>query len=168
MKTLLIIAGFALSSGLSPALAQSLTYSNDHTASCLEAGSSLQEKKACIGVSANACMEDSVGGFTTVAMGGCLNKELNWWDKRLNVAYNARMKGDKADDAQNLADAMNAPSKAKALRAMQRAWMSYRDTSCDYARAQFGGGTGGGPAAIGCLLTMTAEQTLTLEAGPEQ
>jgi len=171
MKIYAITAAYLLALTTVPATpvaAQSLTYSDEHTASCLEAGSSLEQKKACIGVSANACMEDTVGGFSTVAMGGCLDKERQWWDARLNVAYQTRMRNDKATDSQNAADGFSAPGLSKALRAMQRSWISFRDNNCAYESAQFGGGTGQGPALLGCLLTMTAEQTLFLEAGPEQ
>jgi len=171
MKIFSIAAACLVTLGTFPGLpvaAQSVTYSDEHTASCLDAGNTFEEKKACIGVSANACMEDSVGGFSTVGMGACLNRELRWWDARLNASYRAVMADDKATDAQYIADQISAPSLAKALKAMQRAWIPYRDNRCNYESAQFGGGTGQGPAQLGCLLTMTAEQTLFLETGSEQ
>jgi uncharacterized protein YecT (DUF1311 family) len=146
--------------------AQDLIYSSENTTSCLDAGTTDQEKKACIGVAANACMEDNQGGFSTYGMSVCLEQERSWWDGRLNAVYGVRRAADKAEDAQNVADGFAAPNKAHALRAMQRAWIAYRDTTCDYAGAQYGGGTGAGPATVGCLLTMTAEQTLFLETGP--
>ena len=52
---------------------------------------------------------------------------------------------------------------AVALRAMQRAWIGFRDATCDYERSLWGGGTGGGPATAACLMRMTGEQTLYLE-----
>jgi uncharacterized protein YecT (DUF1311 family) len=97
-------------------------------------------------------------------MNGCMDREVEWWDGRLNASYKALMKGEKADDAASIADGYPAPSKAKALRAMQRAWVTYRDTTCAYSASQFGNGTGAGTAYIGCLLQMTGEQTLFLEA----
>ena len=42
-------------------------------------------------------------------------------------------------------------------------WIGYRDATCDYERSQWGGGTGGGPATLGCLMRLTGEQTLYLE-----
>jgi len=167
MKNILKIAAAFVSFAAFPALGQSLNYSDDHTASCLAVGKSLQQKKACIGVSANACMEDTPGGFSTAAMVGCLDHELGWWDKRLNAAYRMRMKQNKTDDAQSRADGISAPSKVKSMRAMQQTWIPYRDARCHDAAAQFGGGTGAGPAQVGCLLTMTAEQALFLETGPD-
>ena len=46
---------------------------------------------------------------------------------------------------------------------MQRAWIEYRDATCAYEAAQWGGGTGAGPAFAGCLMRLTAEQALYLE-----
>ncbi|MFT5363966.1 MAG: hypothetical protein ACI9VX_001592 [Dinoroseobacter sp.] len=46
---------------------------------------------------------------------------------------------------------------------MQRAWIEYRDATCSYEAAQWGGGTGAGPAFAGCLTRLTAEQALYLE-----
>ena len=46
---------------------------------------------------------------------------------------------------------------------MQRAWIGWRDATCDYERAQWGGGTGGGPATVACLMRLTGEQALYLE-----
>ena len=56
------------------------------------------------------------------------------------------------------------PKQAEALRDMQRAWITFRDAACDYERSQWGGGTGGGPATLACLMRMTGEQALLLGA----
>ncbi|KMW56504.1 hypothetical protein AIOL_001458 [Candidatus Rhodobacter oscarellae] len=56
-----------------------------------------------------------------------------------------------------------APRQADLLRDMQRAWITFRDRTCDYERAQWGGGTGGGPAYTNCLMVQTAKQTIYLE-----
>jgi len=161
MKPLAAATAAVLAASAGGVPAQDLLYSDEHTASCLEAGEYPDARKACIGVSANACMEDSPGGFTTVGMAGCLSLELDYWDRRLNASYRDLMRRERRDDAEMAGT--GAPSRAQALRAMQRAWIPFRDASCAYARAQWGGGTGGGPAELGCLLQMTAEQTLALE-----
>jgi uncharacterized protein YecT (DUF1311 family) len=147
-----------------PVLAQELNFSIRHTSICLDTSEDETQRKACIGEAANACMEATPGGFSTVGMNGCMDQELQYWDIWLNDAYKTLMKGEKADDAASIADGYPAPSKAKALRAMQRAWIAYRDTTCEYAAAQFGNGTGAGTAFVGCALQITAEQTLFLEA----
>ena len=46
---------------------------------------------------------------------------------------------------------------------MQRAWIGYRDAACAYEASQWGGGTGAGPAAVGCMMTLTGRQALALE-----
>jgi len=146
------------------ASAQEVTFSMDATLNCLSTLSENQSPRSCISHSANACMEDTPGGWSTVGMGACLNKEYEYWDARLNTAYihvrDMRRKTDK-----ELADiGSSAPKQADALLAMQRAWIAYRDASCAYERSHWGGGTGGGPATLSCLVYLTAEQALYLEA----
>ena len=51
-----------------------------------------------------------------------------------------------------------------ALRDMERTWIIHSDVTCDFERSIWGGGTGSGPAQIGCLLAMTGEQRLYLES----
>lgn len=146
------------------ASAQEVTFSMDATLTCLENMSEFQDPRSCYSNSANACMEATPGGWSTVGMGACLNKEYEYWDARLNAAYvkvrDMRRKADK-----ELGDiGSSAPKQADALLAMQRAWIAYRDATCDYERSHWGGGTGGGPATLSCLLYLTAEQTHYLEA----
>ncbi len=147
-----------------PVLADDLIYSDAATVSCLDGLIEDQDPTFCIGASAEACMEDTQGGWSTAAMSGCLNRELKYWDARLNVAYGDVRDMRKKTDAEldELGSAARRPGKA--LLAMQRAWIAYRDATCDYERSHWGGGTGGGPATMSCLMNMTAEQALYLEA----
>jgi len=118
------------------------------TEGCLVVNAETPE--ACIGVAASVCMAGP-GGSSTIGMGACLGSEAELWDGRLNAAYGA------------LRDSHDAAS-ADSLQAAQRAWIAFRDLSCDYERTTWGGGTGGGPAAAQCLMQMTARQALALEA----
>jgi uncharacterized protein YecT (DUF1311 family) len=129
------------------------------TRDCVEAGGGA----ACIGRAAESC-QTQPGGETTVVMSFCFWKELGWWDARLNAVYGRLMEQERAIDAE-IAALSGAPpaSRADALRAMQRAWILFRDAACDYARSQWGGGTGGGPATHACLMHETARQALRLE-----
>ena len=68
-----------------PAQAQDLVYSNDATWNCLATTSGRLARMGCIGLSANACMQATPGGDTTVGMGGCLDRELSFWDQILNT-----------------------------------------------------------------------------------
>jgi uncharacterized protein YecT (DUF1311 family) len=155
LKRTLIAA--ILASPVTPLAAQGLTFSTETTASCLANASDMAGQMACIGASANACMEDTPGGSSTVAMSGCLDRELQYWDAKLNENYASALR--RARDADG--DTDGAPS-ATALREMQRAWIPFRDATCDYERSQWGGGTGGGPATYSCLMRLTGQQALYL------
>ena len=154
-------ATLALALLAGPAAAQDITYSDDATAQCLAGAEEFTEQRACIGLSANLCMEEP-GGYSTYGMGGCLDRELTFWDGQLNQNYRARMVQAKSADADSADYQPELPSQADALRDMQRAWITFRDAACDYERSQWGGGTGGGPATLACLMQMTGEQALRL------
>lgn len=144
--------------------AQEVTYSDEATQSCL-ADASDDARLACVGESANACMADTEGDSTTVAMGGCLDRERQFWDDRLNTAYSDLMAMYTSADAEAEAENWSTPAQAPTLKAMQRAWIGYRDARCDFERAKWSGGTGGSPATAQCLMRVTAEQTLVLIDG---
>lgn len=147
-----------------PAVAQEPRFSPAPTLDCVALNEGTAEVRACIGLSANDCMETTPMGSTTVGMGFCLDAELSLWDGRLNAAYKDLMAMNRAQDAEMQTLGSSAPPMADALRAMQRAWIAFRDARCDYERSQWGGGTGGGPATYACLMQMTGEQALYLEA----
>jgi len=146
-----------------PVAAQEITYSDAATAECLAGAQEFTDQRACIGLSSNLCME-APGGYSTYGMGGCLDAELTFWDGLLNENYRARMVQSKSADEDAALYQPELPSQAEALRDMQRAWITFRDAACDYERSQWGGGTGGGPATLACLMQMTGEQALRLGA----
>jgi uncharacterized protein YecT (DUF1311 family) len=154
-----------LAANSAPLFAQDdLQFNIRHTSACLIEAGTTAEQRQCIGKSASACIDATPSGSSTYGMGGCLNFEAEWWDGQLNVAYRDLMKREKKDDAENASDGFSAPKKAPALKDMQRAWIPFRDATCSYEYSQWGGGTGGGPASIACVLRMTAEQTLYLQS----
>ncbi len=141
-----------------PAAAQDLRFSPDATVECLDSGN---PEGDCIGASANLCMERTQGGYSTAGMNACLDRELGYWDARLNAAYGPLMARHRREDAE-----MGMPEDqrlATTLRAMQRAWIAFRDATCAYERAFWAGGTGAGPATLSCLLRLTGTQALYLE-----
>lgn len=150
------------------ASAQELIFSQRYTEACLWALAPDQSAEPCIGESAAQCMADTPGGYSTVGMAGCLDREWQFWDEKLNAAYKARRAEARAADAERDDPGSMVPSQADALRDMQRAWIAWRDATCDYERALWGGGTGGGPASVSCHMTLTARQALYLEAGALQ
>ena len=142
-----------------PASAEDLRFSPEATETCL---GRVPSREGCIGYAADECT-GSPGGSTTVGMGYCYGQEFEYWDARLNAAYAALMAIERAQDAEIKELGSAAPSTAEALRAMQRAWIAYRDAACDYERSQWGGGTGGGPASAACMMGLTGSQALALE-----
>lgn len=154
----MIGAAFLFLSLSGAAQAQDFRFDMGATERCLGTTETMSEQLACAGKSAQSCMETNDDGYTTLGMDVCSYAEFEYWDARLNVAYRAAM-----DDAETL-DEMEVPMKG-ALRDMQRAWMEFRDRRCDFERTKWGGGSGGGPAAVACWMHETARQTLVLEQG---
>ncbi len=145
-----------------PVVAQDLVFSMQSTDSCLADRDGTYDLASCIGASARVCMDDTLGGQSTVGMAGCADAEFGNWDARLNKNYKQLMAEAKAADAEMADSDFAAPKQAPALRDMQRAWITYRDTRCTYVASQWGGGTGAGPAFVGCLMQLTGEQALFL------
>ena len=160
-----IVAAASITLGLvSPATAQDQPrFSAVPIESCLVGASDQAAMEQCIGLSARACMETHDAGFTTMGMSFCSGEELAFWDARLNVAYDQLMERSRDADADMKDLDIEVPSQAEALRDMQRAWLPFRDAACAFERAQWGNGTGGGPAAVACHASLTAKQALALE-----
>lgn len=156
------IAVVALGLGAGPVVGQDLIFDMRQTLACLDAAAGAGAARNCIGASADACINATDMGGTTVGMGGCIDKELAYWDGRLNASYRELRARDRAEDA-DFGNSAGYVNQANALRDMQRAWIGWRDATCDYERAQWGGGTGGGPALLGCLMRLTGGQALYLE-----
>lgn len=129
---------------------------------CLATLASGPERAGCIGIGAARCMETEAGG-SNVGIGYCYTAEWEDWDARLNAVYQRLLVEQAERDADTLAYNPNLPSAVEALRAMQRAWIPFRDAACEWEWTQWGGGTGGGPASSACMMELTARQTLFLE-----
>ena len=137
-------------------LAQQTVFDVEKTSYCVAADGGMD----CVGLSANACMELSEGGYSTHGMSNCTDLELDWWDARLNKVYGLA----KAQAMEMDADAPEyAPRQADALKEMQRAWIGFRDAKCQFVASEWMGGTGAGPATLWCLMEETARQALYLE-----
>jgi uncharacterized protein YecT (DUF1311 family) len=145
--------------------AQSLIYSEMATLACLNnaAASRPSAKIDCVGASANACMAATPDGSTTYGMGGCLDRELSFWDAMLNHNYQILRDKARATDAEMRRIGASVTDLEQTLRDMQRTWIAWRDATCDFERGQWGGGTGGGPATYACLLRLTGQQALYLD-----
>jgi uncharacterized protein YecT (DUF1311 family) len=142
----------------SAAVAQEAVFSPDATATCVGD----QGDESCIGLSADQCMEATVGGYSTVGMNACLEEERAWWDGQLNEVYQAILANSKARDTES--SDPNMPSAEDTLRTMQRDWIAYRDSVCNFEILDWYGGTGAQAAWLGCQMRLTGEQTLYLQS----
>lgn len=163
MKRYIVLATCLLAS---PSVAQDILFSIDHTEACLQEATAWHETRDCIGASMAQCIDATSLGSSTLGMNECAGRELDYWDEWLNDAYSLLRTQEKQEDVES-GDLSGYISQADSLLDMQRAWISFRDTKCTYERAQWTGGTGGGPAELSCLLYETAEQTLYLRTMAE-
>lgn len=124
---------------------------------CLEEQGHDGDRTQCIGVSAGSCMDQD---NSTYGMNYCLEQEWMWWDDQLNAAYQIAKENAAALDA-DAEPPLNV--QVATLRDMQRAWITFRDARCNWEAAQWQGGTGAGPALLGCLMDETGRQAITLQ-----
>jgi uncharacterized protein YecT (DUF1311 family) len=130
---------------------------------CFEAGG-LNAVAACAGRLSEACQSSAADGQTTLGMVNCAQRETAAWDVLLNEEYRATRAWAETADA---AEAVSFPEfarMAEALRDAQRAWIRFRDAECGLAHALLGSGSMRAIAGANCLLSMTAERTVTLRA----
>ena len=159
MKIFLALA-FSFLAAL-PAHAQEVVFDMSATDTCLARGGDGMQS-VCVGQSAERCMAINGVGRTTMGVSDCLRREWQAWDQRLNQRYQAVLLEARQNDADNAGLKYQAPNQEEALRAMQRAWIAFRDAKCDYVASLFQGGTGAGPGSLDCLMRETAAQTLYL------
>jgi uncharacterized protein YecT (DUF1311 family) len=129
---------------------------------CLQ-GLPLQDRAVCIGRAAEVCIAGEAGS-SNVGIGMCYSAEWRQWDDRLNAAYQTLLDQQADLAADNAAFNTNIPNAVDLLRDMQRNWIAFRDAACDWEYVQWGGGSGAGPASAACMMQLTAQQTLFLEA----
>ena len=143
------------------AQAQDLVFSMAATEQCLGAHSETPDlQRGCIGVSANLCQDKTPGGYSTPVIAGCLSLEADYWDQKLNQNYRWALAQARAMDKD-----MPSPvgqSVEEGLKAAQRAWIPFRDATCAFETAQWGGGTGASGAWVACVMRMSGEQALFL------
>ena len=158
---LIVLPSLALAVQAQDGPVDDVTYDDALLMSCLTSNQE-SDLSVCIGSASGACMEASEVGGTTMGMSLCLANEVDQWDGLLNAVYQKLMAAEKAADAEMVEIGVDGPKMAEALKAMQRAWIAYRDASCDYEVSQWGNGTGAGPAYQSCMMDMTARQALDL------
>ena len=96
--------------------------------------------------------ENSCDG-STYEMADCLKAKTAYWDKRMTVAYQQKLK-----EAE--------PKQREQLRVAQRLWTQYRDANCLYY--DLGEGTIPRIDAGGCMRSMTEARARELEGAGER
>lgn len=134
-----------------------------HVRACFEAADAeTGGKRACIGQAALRCQDETEGGYSTLGQTQCQYAEAEAWDVLLNEQYKVAMAAARAGDAGE-SDTGYA-RRAETLRAMQRAWIPFRDAKCAAEYAIWGMGSMRNIASSGCLMQTNAEQTIQLWA----
>ena len=142
----------ALASAFGPALT-----------ACYES-SDLASVEECKGTVADPCMEESVGGFSTLGMVSCMAAETAVWDRHLNEEYRTSLRWAEAMDEADLTNFPEFANRVASLRDAQRAWVVFRDAECGLEYAVWGAGSMRHLAGASCQLEMTAERTITLRS----
>lgn len=122
---------------------------------CYEASKALEQSGAianlrdCLGTAAEACL-NSDQNQSSQNMADCIQPELLWWDNLLNTHLNTlrtRLK----------------PAQQEQLQQVQRQWVRYRDSKCQFDYDFFEGGPMQVPASAWCLMDTTAIRAIELE-----
>ncbi len=119
--------------------------------------------KDCIGAMSGNCMAREAQGETTYGMATCTSSETEVWDGFLNDEYRQTMAYMKALDKDEAEVFPEFANRAEALKKAQRAWLVFRDASCDLEYALGGSGSIRHLYGTGCFMQMTAERTIELK-----
>jgi len=92
------------------------------------------------------CMRDAMNEYDALT---CTEHEITRADKKLNIAYKEAMK-------------RVAPFRRNDLRNVERQWMKYRDTKCNFLYHKESGSAGLGAAAE-CKLNETIKRSIELQ-----
>lgn len=158
----LAIVGATAMLAAQPATAQEIEFTPHATEVCL-AGIEWAQRELCFGQAAEICMVDTPVGATSGAGVACLDEERAYWDGRLNAAYSELQKNNKAVDEEMRRSGSDAPSLEAGLRDVQRAWIGFRDKTCEHEKNSFEEVPIGFMVQADCLMRHTARQALYLE-----
>ncbi len=109
----------------------------------------------CIGIVADGCLENDTGG--TLGMMVCYGRESEVWDARLNASYREQTSPNLKKPADEAV--------AKHLQAIQKAWIPWRDATCEviYAEGIPLYGEDAKVESVYCDMVLTARQALSVE-----
>ncbi|SFJ29436.1 lysozyme inhibitor LprI family protein [Jannaschia pohangensis] len=137
-----------------PVTAQEIVFDPALVTQCYTNGEGTEPD--CIGAASGLCQKRTEGGYSTLGMADCTNRETEEWDRLLNEEYGLlRDQLDEIDDGTGI-------DRSDALRDAQRAWIAYRDAECGLRYALWQGGTIRTTIGTACHLGFTAKRTLEL------
>jgi len=153
LATALLLAAPALAQDtptFTTADAELMTACVDTPTEATEQGGGLPYRE-CVGSASDVCMETEEGGYSTIGMTQCLQRETDWWDSQLNAAY------------ATLEETLEADLFAE-LQAVQRVWIDYRDQACMFDYNFWGDGSMRSVSHATCMLNQTADRAASLYA----
>ena len=106
--------------------------------------------RACIGKAAEACMDSTKDGYTTIGVMACNLRENGVWDERLNKGY------------QELRRSMDKEGKDW-LKETQLRWIAYRDYDCSVTHQIFRGGSINRIIGSACVMEKTASRSIDID-----
>ena len=129
---------------------------------CYAAAEGAEAKSQCLGAMSRACMSGEKGGETTLGMSRCHFGETVVWDRYLNDEYRRTMRVMRAMDEDEGETFPEFANRGASLVKAQRAWIAFRDASCELSYAVWGAGSMRHIAGADCVMTMTAARTVEL------
>lgn len=107
-----------------------------------------------LGLAAPAIAQDADCSDLTILpqqdINACLAEDYAFWDRLLNAAYQRVI-------------ALRDPEAEERLRVAQRAWITYRDATCEMEADRMRGGSGEAMLRNGCLARLTERRARDLE-----
>lgn len=113
---------------------------------------------------------DCAEPVTQVEMTSCAGLDYEQADRELNRLWPEILAVAKSRDEYvgELATSMDVPTTVEALRAAQRAWITFRDAQCEYEAYEVFGGTAQPMVGSLCLARLTRERTELLSRALEE
>lgn len=132
---------------------------------CFEASAMAGKVLPCVPEAAEACLQTIPGygkiGADPAAITECIAPVAAWWDHKATAEYERVLAAYLEMEGGNGGVQM-APDRSEALKALQAAWLAYRDAKCANEVAGFGIGAGAPMAAESCRLWESAEHAVYL------
>ena len=108
--------------------------------------------------------QDCSDASSTMEMKACMDKKLQTADAVLNKSYQEVKALAAKQDKDNDGIMIGVPKGevTRRLVAAEKAWITFRDTSCDLQATEMLGGTGEGLVNLSCLVDQTTKRTQEL------